>query len=55
VFAKEKDTTRLIAVYHYVDGMTYDEIAAETGLSVSGIRKRLRTLKKRAHSIGGSI
>jgi RNA polymerase sigma factor (sigma-70 family) len=53
LFANEKDTTRLIAVYHFVDGMTYDEIAGETGLSVSGIRKRLRVLKERALSIGG--
>jgi RNA polymerase sigma-70 factor (ECF subfamily) len=34
-----------MAVMHYVDGMTYEEVAREVGLSVSGVRKRLRTLK----------
>jgi RNA polymerase sigma factor (sigma-70 family) len=53
IFSNEKDTTRVIAVYHYVDGMTYEEIASETGLSVSGIRKRLRVLRERALSVGG--
>ena len=35
-----------MAVYHYVDGMTLEETAELSGLSVSGVRKRLRTLKK---------
>jgi RNA polymerase sigma-70 factor (ECF subfamily) len=48
IFGREKPTTKLIAVMHYVDGMTYGEIAEETGLSVSGVRKRLRMLKERA-------
>jgi DNA-directed RNA polymerase specialized sigma24 family protein len=40
-------STRTIAVLHLVDGMTYEEVAREVGLAVSGVRKRLRTL--RAH------
>jgi hypothetical protein len=31
---------------HLVDGMTLEQVAAETGLSVSGVRKRLRVLKE---------
>ncbi|MCA9666770.1 MAG: sigma-70 family RNA polymerase sigma factor [Myxococcales bacterium] len=43
-------STRTIAVLHHVDGLTLEEVAAEVGLSVSGVRKRLRKL--RAHVSG---
>jgi RNA polymerase sigma-70 factor (ECF subfamily) len=46
IFEKEKDTTRLIAVLHYVDRMTLEETAHYVGMSVSGIRKRLARLKE---------
>lgn len=45
IFAREKPSTRAIAVMVYVDGMTHEEAAEVVGLSVSGVRKRLRTLK----------
>ena len=45
IFAREPESTRVMAVLHLVDGLTLEEVAAETGLSVSGVRKRLRTLK----------
>ena len=48
IFAREKVSTREIAVMHLLDGMTLQEVADEVGLSVSGVRKRLRTLKARA-------
>ncbi|MCP5046279.1 MAG: sigma-70 family RNA polymerase sigma factor [bacterium] len=48
IFKREKKSTREIAVMHFVDGMTLNEVALETGLSVSGVRKRLRELKGRA-------
>jgi RNA polymerase sigma factor (sigma-70 family) len=47
LFAKEHASTRVIATLHFVDGMTYEEVAAEVGLSVSGVRKRLRVLRGR--------
>jgi RNA polymerase sigma-70 factor (ECF subfamily) len=47
LFRGEQPSTRVIAVLHYVDGMTLEETAAEVGLSVSGVRKRLRTLRAR--------
>ncbi|MBN2353558.1 MAG: sigma-70 family RNA polymerase sigma factor [Spirochaetales bacterium] len=47
IFQSEKPTTREIAVMRYVDGMSLEEVAAESGLSVSGVRKRLRALKAR--------
>ena len=47
LFSREKETTRSIAVFHYVDGFTLEETAKMVGLSVSGVRKRLRTLRQR--------
>lgn len=44
---KELESTQVLAVLHYVDGLTLEEVAAEVGLSVSGVRKRLRTLRAR--------
>lgn len=46
-FAAGLQSTQLIAVLHHVDGLTHEEVAAEVGMSVSGVRKRLRGL--RAH------
>ena len=40
-------SSQTIAVMHLVDGMTLEEVAAEAGMSVSGVRKRLRTLRAR--------
>jgi RNA polymerase sigma factor (sigma-70 family) len=53
VFRAEKADTRVIAVYHYVDGMTLDETAKMAGLSVSGVRKRLRKLQDQARRTTG--
>jgi RNA polymerase sigma-70 factor (ECF subfamily) len=47
IFQKESQSTLAIAVMHYVDRMTLEEVAEEIGLSVSGVRKRLRTLRAR--------
>jgi len=47
IFGGEPASTRLIAVLLYVDRLTLEEVAAEVGMSVSGVRKRLRTLKQR--------
>jgi RNA polymerase sigma-70 factor (ECF subfamily) len=48
LFQREKTSTREIAVLHFVDGMTYSEVAREAKLSVSGVRKRLRDFRSRA-------
>jgi RNA polymerase sigma-70 factor (ECF subfamily) len=47
LFRKEKQSTREIATLHFVDGMTLQEVADEVGLSLSGVRKRIRELKAR--------
>ena len=48
IFKREQPSTRVIAVLHYVDKMTLEEVAKAVGLSVSGVRKRLRALKQNA-------
>ena len=47
VFREERESTRVMAMLHYRDGMTLEETAEAVGLSVSGVRKRLRGLRKR--------
>jgi len=48
IFAREEISTRTMAVLHYVDGLTLEETAGRVGLSVSGLRKRLRGLRERS-------
>ena len=45
LFGRHPESSRTIAVLHYVDGLTLEEVAEETGMSVSGVRKRLRALR----------
>jgi RNA polymerase sigma-70 factor, ECF subfamily len=51
LFDRTPESTRLIAVLHYVDRLTLEEVAAQTGLSVSGVRWRLRDLRRRLPAI----
>jgi RNA polymerase sigma-70 factor (ECF subfamily) len=46
LFHRQPASSRTIAVLHYLDGLTLEEVAAEVGLSVSGVRKRLRSLRR---------
>jgi len=45
LFKRHPENSRTIAVLHYIDGMTLEEVAAEVNMSVGGVRKRLRSLK----------
>jgi len=45
LFKRHPDSSRTIAVLHYIDKMTLEEVAAEVKMSVPGVRKRLRSLK----------
>jgi RNA polymerase sigma-70 factor (ECF subfamily) len=47
IFNGEKRSTREFAYMHYIAGMTFREIAEETGFSASGIRRRLDVLKRK--------
>jgi RNA polymerase sigma-70 factor (ECF subfamily) len=49
LFARHPESSRTIAVLHYVDGLTLEQVAAECGLSVSGVRKRLTRLRQDVH------
>lgn len=46
LFGRHPESSRTMAVLHYVDGLTLEAIAVETGMSVSGVRKRLRKLRE---------
>jgi len=46
LFDRHPESSRTIAVLHLMDGMTLEETAAVMKMSVSGVRKRLRALKK---------
>ena len=37
-----------MAVLHYVDRLTLEETATAVGMSVSGVRKRLRRLQEKS-------
>ena len=52
IFKREPTSTRTMAIYHFVDGLTLEETAKELGLSVSGVRKRLWQLRERLRSDG---
>ena len=45
LFGRHHESTRTMAVLHYVDGMTLEQVARECRMSVSGVRKRLRALR----------
>jgi RNA polymerase sigma-70 factor (ECF subfamily) len=45
LFRHEPDETAVMAVLHLHDKMTLEEVAAEVGMSVSGVRKRLAKLR----------
>jgi RNA polymerase sigma factor (sigma-70 family) len=46
LFGRHPESSRTIAVLHYLDGLTLEEVAAEVGMSVSGVRWRLRGLRE---------
>jgi RNA polymerase sigma-70 factor (ECF subfamily) len=51
LFRHEPDDTAVIAVLHLHDRMTLEEVAAEVGMSVSGVRKRLAKLRTKLHAL----
>ena len=53
LFRRHPESTRAMAVLHYVDGMSLEETASEVGMSVSGVRKRLCSLRISLQGIEG--
>lgn len=54
IFGREPESTRVMATMHLLDGMTFEEVAREVGLSVSGVRKRLKALTGRVAGLEGA-
>ena len=54
VFKQVPESSRTIAVLHYVDGLTLSQVATEVDMSVSGVRKRLSQLRVQLKEIEGS-
>jgi RNA polymerase sigma-70 factor (ECF subfamily) len=48
IMEDESEKTQSICFMYHADGMTLSEIGEAVGMSVSGVRKRLRTFRKRA-------
>jgi RNA polymerase sigma-70 factor (ECF subfamily) len=48
---RQGESTRVMAVLHFIDGLTLEEVAKECRLSVSGVRKRLRKIRETALSL----
>ncbi len=51
LFRDEPTSSAVLATLHLVDGLTLAEVAEASGLSVSGVRKRLRRLRDRLHEL----
>jgi len=51
IFSRHPKSSRVIAALYLVDGMTLEETAREVGMSVSGVRKRLKALRTSAFKI----
>lgn len=45
LFDRHPENSREIAVMHFLDCMSYEEVAHAVGMSVSGVRKRLASLR----------
>jgi RNA polymerase sigma factor (sigma-70 family) len=45
LFGRHPVSSRTIALLHYLDGLSLEQVAEVVGLSVSGVRKRLRNLR----------
>jgi len=55
LFGRQPESTRTMAVLHHVDGLTLEEVARECGMSVSGVRRRLRLLREALREMGGPL
>lgn len=53
LFKRQPESTRTMAVLHHMDGLTLEEVAQECGMSVSGVRRRLRILRDALDRLGG--
>ena len=54
LFGRHPESTRTMAVLHYLDGMTLEEVAGECGMSLSGVRRRLAALRASLRTMEGA-
>jgi len=54
VFGREQESTRVMAVLHYVDGLTFEEVGQEVGLTAAGVRKRVGGLRARVAELAAA-
>ena len=47
IFRREKSSTREMVYLYFMDGMTFREVARETGYSATGVRKRIKAFLSR--------
>lgn len=52
IFGKQAPSTRVMAMLHFVDGLTHEEVAAEVEISAAGVRRRLQRLRERVGAWG---
>lgn len=53
LFRRQPESTRTMAVLRHVDGLSLEQVARECGMSVSGVRRRLRLLRDALREMGG--
>ena len=51
LFGRNPKSSRIIAVLHFLDGLTLEQTASEVGMSVSGVRRRIRVLRKQLQTV----
>ena len=55
LFDQNPDSSRVIAVLHFRDGLTLEEVSQEVGMSVSGVRRRIRVMREQLQTIGSGV
>ncbi len=53
IFGRHEESTRVMAVLHYVDGLTLEEVAEQVNLSAAGVRRRLGKLREHVARLAG--
>jgi RNA polymerase sigma-70 factor, ECF subfamily len=55
IFHRQEESTRVMAVLHYVDGMTFEEVGAQVKMSAAGVRRRMEKLKSHVAGMAAPV